>query len=40
MTVMLPFTDAIVPVVDVAGGRIVVDPPEGAFTDAVATGKD
>jgi 16S rRNA processing protein RimM len=39
MTVMLPFTDAIVPIVDVAGGRIVVDPPEGAFTDAVATGK-
>jgi 16S rRNA processing protein RimM len=27
-TVMLPFTKAIVPVVDVAGGRIVADPPE------------
>ena len=39
-TVMLPFTEAIVPVVDVAGGRIVVDPPEGAFTDNIATGKD
>jgi 16S rRNA processing protein RimM len=32
MTVMLPFTEAVVPVVDVAGGRIVVDPPAGAFT--------
>ena len=28
-TVMVPFTEAVVPVVDVAGGRIVVDPPEG-----------
>ena len=27
-TVMLPFTKAIVPVVDIAGGRIVADPPE------------
>ena len=27
-TVMLPFTDAAVPVVDVAGGRIVVAPPD------------
>lgn len=26
---MLPFTEAAVPEVDVAGGRIVVDPPEG-----------
>jgi len=39
-TVMLPFTKAIVPVVDVAGGRIVVDPPEGVFADSIATGKD
>ena len=30
-TVMLPFTAAAVPVVDVAGGRIVIDPPQGAF---------
>jgi 16S rRNA processing protein RimM len=28
-TVSLPFTRAAVPVVDVAGGRIVADPPEG-----------
>jgi 16S rRNA processing protein RimM len=28
-TVMLPFTDVTVPVVDVVGGRIVIDPPHG-----------
>jgi 16S rRNA processing protein RimM len=28
-TVMVPFTAADVPVVDVAGGRLVIDPPEG-----------
>lgn len=28
-TVMVPFTKAIVPVVDIAGGRLVIDPPEG-----------
>jgi 16S rRNA processing protein RimM len=27
--VLVPFVAAIVPVVDIAGGRIVVDPPEG-----------
>jgi 16S rRNA processing protein RimM len=30
-SVMLPFTTAAVPAVDVAAGRIVVDPPEGTF---------
>lgn len=30
-TVYLPFTKAVVPVVDVAGGRVVIDPPEGAL---------
>ena len=39
MTVMLPFTDTVVPAVDVAGGRIVVDPPAGAFADP-ASDKD
>jgi len=29
-TVMLPFTEAAVPVIDIAGRRIVVDPPAGA----------
>ncbi len=28
---LLPFTRAAVPTVDLAGGRIVVDPPEGVF---------
>lgn len=28
-TVMVPFTKTIVPVVDLAGGRLVVDPPDG-----------
>ncbi|MDW4497294.1 ribosome maturation factor RimM [Sulfitobacter sp. D35] len=30
-TALLPFTLAIVPTVDIAGGRIVADPPEGIF---------
>ncbi len=30
-TVMLPFTEAVVPLVDIAGGRIIVDPPQGSF---------
>ncbi len=30
-TVLLPFTRAIVPTVDLAAGRIVADPPEGLF---------
>jgi 16S rRNA processing protein RimM len=29
--VLLPFTSAVVPVVDVKGGRLVVDPPEGSL---------
>ena len=33
-TVLLTFTQAVVPVVDVAGGRIVVDPPAGTFDQA------
>jgi 16S rRNA processing protein RimM len=32
--VRVPFVAALVPVVDVAGGRIVVDPPGGLFDDA------
>jgi 16S rRNA processing protein RimM len=31
-TVMIPFTEAVVPTIDVAGGRIVIDPPQGMFT--------
>ena len=28
-TILVPFTRAVVPVVDIAGGRVVVDPPSG-----------
>ena len=30
-TVLLPFTKAIVPTVDMASGRLIADPPEGLF---------
>ena len=30
-TVLLPFTRAVVPTVDLAAGRLVADPPEGLF---------
>ena len=30
---LVPFTRAAVPVVDIAGGRLVVDPPEGLFDE-------
>ncbi|TCP60282.1 16S rRNA processing protein RimM [Rhodovulum bhavnagarense] len=30
-TVLLPFTNAFVPTVDLAAGRIIADPPEGLF---------
>ncbi len=32
-SVYVPFTRAVVPVVDVAGGRIVIEPPEGLLDD-------
>jgi 16S rRNA processing protein RimM len=32
-TVMVPFTETAVPTIDIAGGRIVMDPPQGTFTD-------
>ena len=32
-TVLLPFTMATVPTVDLTAGRIVADPPEGLFSD-------
>jgi ribosomal 30S subunit maturation factor RimM len=28
---MLPFTDAVVPQVDLAAGRVVIEPPEGTL---------
>ncbi|MGR3292244.1 MAG: ribosome maturation factor RimM, partial [Paracoccaceae bacterium] len=30
-TVLVPFTLAVVPMVDLRSGRIVIDPPEGLF---------
>lgn len=35
-TVYLPFTKATVPVVDVAGGKVVIDPPAGLFASEEA----
>jgi 16S rRNA processing protein RimM len=35
-TVLLPFTKAVVPVIDLQRGRLVVDPPEGALDAAAA----
>jgi 16S rRNA processing protein RimM len=34
-SVMLPFTAAVVPAIEIAAGRLIVDPPEGAFEDFV-----
>lgn len=36
-SVYLPFTRAFVPVVDIAGGRLVAEPPEGLFAAASET---
>jgi 16S rRNA processing protein RimM len=35
-TTLLPFTQAAIPTVDLAAGRIVADPPDGLFPDAGA----
>jgi 16S rRNA processing protein RimM len=35
-SVMLPFTDAAVPEVDVEGGKVTVDPPAGLLTGGPA----
>ena len=32
-TVMVPFTKEMVPVVDIAGGRLVIDPPDGLLEE-------
>jgi len=32
-TVMVPFTDAVVPVVDIAGEKLIMRPPAGAFAE-------
>ncbi len=33
-TVLVPFTQAVVPTVDLAAGRIIIDPPEGLFSES------
>jgi 16S rRNA processing protein RimM len=33
-TLLLPFTSAAVPVVDIKGGRLVIDPPEGSLDNS------
>jgi 16S rRNA processing protein RimM len=33
-SVLLPFTDATVPQLDLTGGRIIADPPEGLFSSS------
>ena len=35
-TVMLPFTRGAVPEIDIAGGRMVIDPPDETFTEPAA----
>jgi 16S rRNA processing protein RimM len=37
-TVMVPFTDAVVPTIDLAAGRLIVHPPAGAFDREQNTG--
>lgn len=39
-SVMLPFVERFVPVVDLAGGRIVADPPAGLFEDDATAARD
>ena len=39
-TVMVPFTETAVPLVDIAGRRIVVDAPAGTFPDGDPSAKD
>lgn len=34
-TAMLPFTDAAVPVIDIAAGKVIVNPPEGALAQTI-----
>ena len=36
-SVMLPFTDEVVPEIDIEGGKVVIDPPAGLLADKVTT---
>jgi 16S rRNA processing protein RimM len=39
-SVMVPFTDPIVPIVDLAAGRVVIDPPDGLFDEGPVEGEE
>jgi len=39
-TALIPFVDEYIPVVDIAGGRIIADPPAGVFDDAANADRD
>lgn len=39
-SVMVPFTDAVVPEVDMVGGRMVIDPPPGLLDEDEVPGTD
>ena len=39
-SVMVPFTDGIVPVVDIAGGKVVIVPPDGLFDEGPVEGEE
>jgi 16S rRNA processing protein RimM len=39
-TLLLPFTEAIVPVIDIAGGRVVVAPPDEVVVEGQATDEE
>jgi len=36
----VPFTEAIVPIVDLTGGKLVIDPPDGLFDEGPVEGED
>lgn len=36
-TVLVPFTRAVVPEIDITGGRVVIDPPPGLFDGPIKT---
>ena len=38
-TIYLPFTKVVAPLVDIAGGRVVVQPPEGALDEPTPEGR-
>ena len=39
-SVMVPFTDSIVPIIDIPGGKVLIDPPDGLFDDGAADDKE